>query len=69
MYDGFRCYDQWKTASPYDDEPDWIEEADRWKQEAQHWLTKNAPTTTDEPSAEYQIIFGLMEYLKAEGLA
>jgi hypothetical protein len=23
-------YDQWKTASPYDDEPDPIEEGERW---------------------------------------
>ena len=23
-------YDQWKTASPYDSEPDPIEEAERW---------------------------------------
>ena len=23
-------YDQWKTASPYDDEPDPIEEAESW---------------------------------------
>jgi len=23
-------YDQWKTASPYDDEPDPIEEAENW---------------------------------------
>ena len=23
-------YDQWKTASPYDDEPDPIEEAEHW---------------------------------------
>ena len=23
-------YDQWKTASPYDDEPDVLEEAEKW---------------------------------------
>ncbi len=27
---GFSGYDQWKTASPYDDEPDFIEEAERF---------------------------------------
>lgn len=28
MRDPFQGYDQWKTASPYDDEPDIIEEAE-----------------------------------------
>jgi hypothetical protein len=23
-------YDQWKTASPFDDEPDFVEEAEKW---------------------------------------
>lgn len=23
-------YDQWKTASPYDDEPDWLDEAEKF---------------------------------------
>ena len=27
---GFQGYDQWKTASPYDDEPDPVEEAERF---------------------------------------
>lgn len=30
---GFQCYDQWKTASPYDDEPDPIEEGERFLEE------------------------------------
>ena len=28
-------YDQWKTASPYDDEPDVVEEAERFLKETQ----------------------------------
>lgn len=33
MRDPFAGYDQWKTASPYDDQPeapDWIEDANHW---------------------------------------
>ena len=29
MNDLFRGYDEWKTASPYDDEPDVVEEGTR----------------------------------------
>ncbi len=30
---GFQGYDQWKTASPYDDEPDPYDEAHRFVEE------------------------------------
>lgn len=42
---GFRGYDQWKTASPYDDEPDFIEEAERW-------LKENAEKRKTDPEIE-----------------
>lgn len=41
----FRGYDQWKTASPYDDEPDFIEEAERW-------LKENAEKRKTDPEIE-----------------
>ena len=31
-------YDQWKTASPYDDEPDVVEECDRIASRCQEYL-------------------------------
>ena len=57
---GFQGYDQWKTASPYDDEPDFIEEA-------QVWMTRNVPDNTkgeDDPLFNaYWIMEGLLRYL------
>ena len=55
-----RGYDQWKTASPCEEFPDWI-----W--EAEQYLKRNEPTNVDE-AAPYEIINGLMEVLEDEGI-
>ena len=51
-----RGYDQWKTASPYDDEGDPVQEAEKY--------LKNG----DDSSLEYWIIEGLLSVLKDEGI-
>ena len=57
-------YDQWKTASPYDDEPDPIEEAESW-------LSQNDDDPTKSPEdCEIQwartVIEMLLGYIKDE---
>ncbi len=54
---GIQSYDQWKTASPYDDEPDFIDEAERW-------LKENAEKRKTDP--EIERIAWIMELLLAE---
>jgi len=54
---GFQGYDQWKTASPYDDEPDFIEEAEKY--------LKNTSEGKDEATDNIRgIMQGLLEYLE-----
>lgn len=53
-------YDQWRTASPYDDEPDVLEEADKF-------LRRYKPTQDEleDPFQEaYQLINDLLEYIE-----
>jgi len=57
-------YDQWKTASPYDDEPDIFEEAERWLK------------VSEDPNVHHQtmtvfarsVIEGLLQALDDEGV-
>lgn len=42
---GFDGYDQWKTASPYDDEPDPIEEGERFLKETEFY---ESPAESDD---------------------
>ena len=61
---GFQGYDQWKTASPYDDEPDPIEEAERWlKQNSQE--RANADQEQDRLWAA-TVIEMLLKYIDEE---
>jgi len=39
---GISNYDQWKTASPYDDDPDPIEEGERFLKDNAELRTANA---------------------------
>ena len=55
-----RGYDQWKTASPYEDYPDWIEEAESW-------LKRNDQPMSLEEAVPVEIIRGLLEVLEDEG--
>ena len=53
-------YDQWKTASPYDDEPDFVEEAEKW-------LKRNATdaeSEDEETSDHWWMIKGLLDYIE-----
>lgn len=53
-------YDQWRTASPYDDEPDVLEEADKF-------LRRYKPTQDelkDRFQEAYQLINDLLEYIE-----
>ena len=55
-------YDQWITASPYDDEPDIIEEAEKW-------LKRNESLADNEDvniRDAYWVIHGLRELIKEE---
>lgn len=56
-----RGYDQWKTDSPYEDFPDWIDEAQSWIKRA------NKPNNEDE-AVPIEIIKGLLEVLEDEGI-
>ena len=51
-------YDQWKTASPYDDEPDWVDEAENW--------CKVHPATDPESALIVEIIKGLLLIIEEE---
>lgn len=59
--DPFQGYDAWKTASPYDDEIDYIDEAEKWLKNRKY-LEQEDPTTSGFAAA-YWIIKGLLEYL------
>lgn len=59
----FQNYDQWKTASPYDDEPDWVEEANNFMS-----LHANSEWFDEEFEKSLAIIEGLLEILKDEGI-
>ena len=49
----FQGYDQWKTASPYDDEPDVVEEAQRF-------LDDHKESSDSEIKRACTIIFSLL---------
>ena len=56
---GFQGYDQWKTATPYDDDIDPIEEGERY--------IKDNPQPEDrEPDRAYSVIELLLEYITNE---
>ena len=56
-----RGYDQWKTASPYDDEPDVFDEAHRF-------LKTDLATTGDVGEWALWIIEGLLDALEENGV-
>ena len=56
---GFQGYDQWKTAGPFDDDIDPIEEGERY-------LKDNPQPVDREPDRAYQVIELLLEYIKHE---
>ena len=49
-------YDQTMTGSPYDDEPDWIQEAEKYLQ------------NSEQDNPECHIINGLLDILDEEGV-
>jgi hypothetical protein len=49
-------YDQWKTASPYDDEPDWVELAEKW-------LKRQREGQSEARDELIHIVRGLMDYI------
>ena len=53
-------YDQWKTASPYDDEPDCIEEAEKWLKKFKLSADSNDPGVRHH----YWMIQSLVEYIE-----
>ena len=59
LEDGMSSYDQWKTASPYDDDFDPIEEGERY-------LRDNPQPQDREPDRAYQVIELLLEFIKNE---
>jgi hypothetical protein len=59
-------YDQWITASPYDYEPDWIEDAELWMNEHK-WLENISPQSKGlqgELARIYQLVKGMTGYIK-----
>ena len=50
-------YDQTMTRSPYDNEPDWIEEAEKYLQ-----------SNPKQDNPEWHIINGLLDILDEEGV-
>ena len=60
-------YDQWKTASPYDDEPDFIEEAEKWIDRNNNLDDVSPDQVTGEHremTEAYWIMKGLLQYLE-----
>ncbi|GAF68015.1 unnamed protein product [marine sediment metagenome] len=58
---GFDGYDQWKTASPFDDEPDFVDEGEDWlkrNEQCANALERNPMTDA------YWIIKGLLSYIE-----
>lgn len=58
-------YDQWKTASPYDDEVDWVEQAELWMNEHK-WLEGIAPDSSGlqgQLARVYRLIEGMAEFI------
>lgn len=47
--------------TPYDDEPDWIEEAE-------FWLKRNDSPTNEDQAAPVEIIKGLLQIMENEGV-
>lgn len=58
-------YDQWATASPYDDEIDWVEAAEKALKD-QSPIVNPFLRTTDVEGLEF-IINGLVEYIENDG--
>ena len=57
-------YDQWKTASPYDDEPDPIEEGRRFlKRHKDDVELGTSEMTFGDLVCAYYIIEGLLDYI------
>ena len=61
MRTGFEGYDQWKTASPYDDEISEIDEANRFLKEMEGVDDKDIQWA-------YEIIRRLLDTLEEEGV-
>lgn len=56
---GFHGYDQWKTTSPYDDEPDWVEIGEKY-------LKRQTPPKNEKEAEHIDIIRGLLDYIDSE---
>jgi hypothetical protein len=58
-------YDQWKTASPYDDEVDWVEQAELWMNEHK-WLESIDPESSGlqgQLARVYQLVSGMADFI------
>lgn len=49
-------YDTWKTASPYDNDPDWVEEGEKY--------IKRHPPQNEQEAEVIAIIEGLMDFIE-----
>ena len=58
--DPFRNYDAWKTASPYDDDPDLIADAEAWLKRNE---AESSEDTNDPVQQAYWIIKSLLDEL------
>ena len=54
-------YDQWVTASPYDDDPDYVEEAESW-------LSQHTETYHEDSELAWakEVIENLLGFIKDE---
>lgn len=65
-------YDQWKTASPYDDEPDPISEAERLMKDNEKVFEGKASIHLDDLPGEFEraltVVDALLQVISDEGL-
>lgn len=60
---GFDGYDQWKTASPYDDDLDPIEEGERFLEQHKDYTEGKARHASIEQACD--VVRLLLEYIEA----
>lgn len=58
---GIPGYDNWKTASPYDNDPDWVDEADKYLD-----MVKDRQPESESEAHLWAMIEGLREIIKDE---
>lgn len=63
---GIDNYDQWKTASPFDDDDDFVEKGERWLQYNSHLkdLDPDMGGILGELAQTFQVIDGLVDYIQ-----